>query len=503
MKLLQAIFNTIGILAVVALAWALGAGFVPTAKNEVTPQPQISAPAKTPQAKIQKTPQPRLSSNRPPAFAVQDNYTKTFNAEYFTLENGLEIVVIPNHRTPVVTHMVWYRVGAADEQRGVSGIAHFLEHLMFKGSGDLKAGEFSEIIRSLGGNDNAFTSQDYTAYFQSIPVQHLERVMRMEAGRMRGLNIDREEVDSERNVILEERRQRTGNNPSARLGEQIDAALFPNHPYGIPIIGWEHEMEQLSYEDAVSFYNQHYGPNNAILIVTGDVTGEEVYKLAREIYGALDPIEVPERVRTDIPPLEGTARIIFNDPLVRQPAIQKHIRVPSYTSDAKTALSLQILEEIMGGGPSSRLYKSLVIDQKIAVSAGMGYRSSALDSAELYVYASPTPGNELEELEAALDQELKTLVDEGLREGELQDSIKRLRAAAIFARDSLSGPAMIFGQALTTGSAIDDIEYWTHNIASITEEDVMEAAKNYLDPRKAKGNPPVIGYLLPEDKESK
>lgn len=218
-----------------------------------------------------------------PKAATENSIPKLFNAETFTLENGLEIVVIPNHRAPVITHMVWYKVGAADEQQGKSGIAHFLEHLMFKGSGDLAPGEFSKIIRAKGGEDNAFTGHDYTAYYQSIAAEHLEMVMTMEAGRMRGLNPPLDHVESERKVILEERRQRTDDNPSARLAEQMNSLLYINHPYGKPVIGWLSEMADLSWDDAKAFYDRWYAPNNAILIVTGDVTGQQVYDLAKKI----------------------------------------------------------------------------------------------------------------------------------------------------------------------------------------------------------------------------
>jgi zinc protease len=212
--------------------------------------------------------------------ALAETRKKVFNAEHFTLQNGMQVVVIPNHRVPVITHMVWYRVGAADDPVGKSGIAHFLEHLMFKGTDTLAPGEFSKIIRGLGGNDNAFTSQDYTAYFQSISVDHLEKVMTMEASRMRGMNVPAAEVESERQVIIEERRERIENDPRAWLGEQMRYALYPNHPYGTPNIGWQSEMASLTWDDAKGVYDTWYAPNNAILVIAGDVTMEQVKPLA-------------------------------------------------------------------------------------------------------------------------------------------------------------------------------------------------------------------------------
>lgn len=431
---------------------------------------------------------------------------KVFNAEHFTLDNGLEIIVIPNHRAPVVTHMVWYRVGAADEPSGKSGIAHFLEHLMFKGSAviggkDLAAGEFSKKIKSLGGQDNAFTSQDYTAYYQSVAAEHLETVMRMEAGRMRGLKMAREDVESERNVILEERRQRTENNPAARLDEEMSAALFVNHPYGTPVIGWYHEMEKLSWEDARNFYDKWYAPNNAILVVSGDVSGEQVWELAKKIYGKIKKHDVPKRSRTTIPPFEAPKTVTLTDPVVRQPVIQKLYRVPSYRQNSGESLFLETLVEIMSGGPTSRLYKALVVEQKIASSASMGYRSNVWDDAELVISATPNPGYTVEDVEKALMEQIDILLDEGVSDDETVSAISRMQSSAIYARDSLQGPAMTFGGALTTGSKISDIEYWPQIIAHISNFDVNAVAQKYLSTESKDAAPPVTGYLLPPAQE--
>ncbi|GJL86065.1 MAG: peptidase M16 [Micavibrio sp.] len=423
---------------------------------------------------------------------------KVFNAETFKLDNGLEIIVIPNHRTPVVTHMVWYKVGGADETQGKSGIAHFMEHLMFKGSTGLASGEFSKTVRKLGGNDNAFTGQDYTAYFQSIAVEHLEKIMTMEAGRMRGMNPPLQEVESERKVILEERRQRTDNDPRGRFGEQMNAALYVNHPYGTPVIGWFHEMEKLTWDDAKTFYDKWYGPNNAILIVSGDVTGAEVHELAKKIYGPLKRVEtIPERNRTISPPLHAQTKVLQRHPAIAQAIIQRNYRVPSYRQNKKDSLALQVIEEIMGGGATSRLYKSLVIEQKLATSASMSYRADSWDDTTLTVYAAPAPGKHPEEVERALEQELRKLVSAGITEDELQDAKTRMQDAAIYARDSLSGPAMAFGHALATGSTVDDVEYWPQRIEEITAEQAQNVAQRFLDPDGKYDHPPVTGYLLP------
>lgn len=424
---------------------------------------------------------------------------KIFNAESYMLDNGLQVVVIPNHRAPVVTQMVWYKTGAADELRGKSGIAHFLEHLMFKGSEGLAPGEFSKKIRAMGGNDNAFTSYDYTAYFQSVPVQKLESIMRMEAGRMRGLALPPEEVESERNVILEERRWRVENDPQSRFSEPMNAALFTNHPYGIPVIGWRHEMETLSHQDALDYYNHHYGPNNAILIVSGDVTGEQVLELAKKIYGPLEKIDLPDRTRTLSPPIEAQVTVRMKDPALREPMAEEVFRAPGFRQNHKESLALEVLEEIMSGGPTSRLYKSLVVEKKIATAAGLSYNGDVWDDGTVALYANPAPGQKPEDVLAALQDELRKLVKDGVTDQEITEAVTRMQSAAIYARDSLSGPAMIFGYSLATGSTVDDVENWPQNIASVTAQDILDAAKKHLDPDHPGPHPPVTGYLLPDE----
>jgi len=435
-----------------------------------------------------------------PAFA-QD---KVFNASEIFLENGMQVVAIPNNRAPVVTHMVWYKVGGADEAQGHSGSAHFLEHLLFKGSDviggePLAPGEFSKIVRRMGGNDNAFTGQDYTAYFQSVPSDALERVMRMEAGRMRGANPPLSEVESENLVILEERRQRTDNDPRGRFGEQMAAAAYINHPYGTPIIGWYHEMEKLDWDATKAFYDQWYGPNNAILIVSGDVKPDEVFTLARDIYGQIPRNDnISERVRTVSPVMNSKTQVTLEHPAIRQSVFQTLYRVPSYRQDKEASLAMQVLEEIMGGGSTSRLYKSLVVDQKIASGAGMSYRANAFDDSGLWLYATPLPDQDIESVQNALEAELRLLIKDGVSDAELSDAKTRMQDAAIYARDSLSGPAMVIGMSLATGSSLDDIETWPAQIDGVSAAQIQAVAAKYLNPDATRDIPPVSGVLLPK-----
>ncbi len=422
---------------------------------------------------------------------------KIFGAESFTLPNGMKAVVIPAHRAPVVTHMVWYKVGAADEPRGKSGIAHFVEHLMFKGTDAYPVGEFSRIVRQLGGNHNAMTGQDFTAYHQSVAKEHLETMMRLEADRMRGLIFPPDDVDSERLVVIEERRQVTENDPRGYFFEQMNAALFVNHPYQHPTIGWLHEVEALSRDDAIAFYNTHYAPNNAILVVAGDITAEELYPMAMAIYGDIPARAVPERNWTAVPPLLGTQRLVLHHDSIRQPLVRRAYRVPSARQDKDDSLALTVLASILGDGMNARFYRSLVIEQRLASSAGFGYGGTAWDDGRVVMSATPLEGISPEAVEAAMEEELRSLIRDGITDEELQSARTRLIDAAIFSRDSLTGPAMIFGYTLVTGGTIDDVEYWQRDIAGVTASQIHDVAARYLDPDNMKRRPYVTGYLLP------
>lgn len=429
---------------------------------------------------------------------------KVFNASTYTLDNGLEIVVIENHRAPVVTHMLWYKVGAADEPKGKAGIAHFLEHLLFKGHshpklGTYKPGEFSRIVRAIGGQDNAFTSQDYTAFYQSVAKEHLEEMMKIEAASVHGLDVPEADVNSENKVIQEERRQRTDNNPRAQLREKMSKALFPEHPYGIPVIGPMNEIQGLTWEDAKNFYDKYYVPNNAILVVSGDVEPSQVLEMARRTYGLLEAgDELPPRKRVAKTPLEAQPLITLDHENVKEPAFTRKYRVASYRQDADASLAMQLLEEIIGANSTSRLYKSLVIEQKLATDVSLYYSNAAWDDAIISISAIPSSVDNIDAMKQAIDKELRLLINEGITDQELADAKSRLQAEAIFARDSLDGPANIFGRYLVTGSSIDDIEYWPYKVAAITKEQVQEAAKTYINPDAPSITPPVEGLLLPK-----
>ncbi len=424
-------------------------------------------------------------------------FAQTFGAQESRLENGMQIVVIPNHRAPVVSHMVWYKVGAADESPGLSGMAHYLEHLLFKGTQKLAPGEFSKTVKTLGGNDNAFTSQDYTAFFESIAVENLPRVMEMEADRMMNANPPPEHFKSEKSVIIEERRQRTDNDPRAKFYEQLNSVLFINHPYGTPVIGWMSEMEKYEWADVQKFYQKYYAPNNAILVVSGDITMDELKPMAEKYYGALKPKEIAPRKRTALAPAPAQTRLSLSDASIHQPIFQRIYAAPSDSMAREDSLALQVLAEIMDGGPTTRLYKALVVDQKKATDVSFDYTSTALDYGNISLGAVPADGVSTDEIESLLDAQIQSLVENGVTQAEVTDAIQRLQDAAVFARDSVMGPAMIFGSALATGSTVADVENWSADIAKVTVERVNTVAVEYLNPAAPWIRPPVSGHLLP------
>jgi zinc protease len=413
--------------------------------------------------------------------AAAPGAAKVFGPTSFKLANGLEVVVITNMRAPIVTQMVWYHVGAADEPRGKSGIAHYLEHLMFKGTDQVKPGEFSRVIAQNGGRDNAFTTHDYTGYYQNVASDRLALVMRLEADRMANLRLTEAVARPELDVVLEERRMRTDNDPSAKLYEQAEAALFIHHPYGTPVIGWEPEIRALDYQDALAFYRTWYAPNNATLVIAGAVTADEVKPLAEQYYGPIPARPVPARVRVTEPEHVAAARLEMTSDRVRQPSWSRRYQAPSHhAGDTQFAYPLEVLAEILGGGETSRLNRALVVDQKVAASAGADYDVTALDLGTFSIFASPPPGGEITALERAVEAEVRRVCDTGVTEDELARAKLRLQATTVYALDSLTTGARTIGAALATGSTVDDVEAWPDRIGAVTAEQVRDAARAVL-----------------------
>ncbi len=410
----------------------------------------------------------------------------------FTLANGLDVVVIPDHRVPVVTHMIWYRNGSADDPLGQSGIAHFLEHLMFKGTAKHPAGEFSKVVSGLGGQENAFTSFDYTAYFQRVTREHLKTMMEFESDRMTNLLLDESVIAPERDVVLEERRMRVETDPSAQLSEAMAASLFVHHPYGIPIIGWMHEIEGLSRQHALDYYNRFYTPENAILVVAGDVTAEEVRRLSEETYGQVPARgERPVRFRPREPEPVAARHITVADTKVEQSTLQRLYLVPSCCSNGnRDCYALELLAEVIGGGPTSYLYRALVLEQGVAVNAGAWYMSSAMEETRFSVYAVPAQGVSLEKLEEAVDAALRAISAKALDGDAIERAKVRLVAETIYSTDSQSSLARIYGSALAIGETLDDVRRWPGEIEAVLKDDLASVAERFLIPRRS-----VTGYL--------
>ncbi len=411
----------------------------------------------------------------------------------FTLENGLDVVVIEDHRAPVVVQMIWYRVGSADEPAGHSGIAHFLEHLMFKGTEKVAPNAFSGIVEAQGGDDNAFTSWDYTAYFQRISADRLELVMEMEADRMRNLRLTEDDVATERQVILEERAQRTDSDPGALLTEQMRAAQFMNSPYGIPVIGWRHEMEELSREDALSYYQRFYAPNNATLVIAGDVAPDKVKALAEKYYGPLQPSEgIVPRERPQEPPQLAERRITLADERVSEPYVFRSYLAPERDpGDQKEAAALTVLAELLGGnGQTSVLARALQFDRQVAVYSSAFYDGTSIDDATFGLVVVPAPDVSLETIEGDLDRVLEEFLKTGPDPAALERIRTQVRASEIYARDDVQSLANRYGQELSVGLTMADIDGWDEALSAVTAEDVMAVARKVLDRKNA-----VTGWL--------
>jgi zinc protease len=416
---------------------------------------------------------------------------RVFGAETFTLANGMQGVVIPMRRAPVVAHMVWYRVGAADESQGHSGLAHFLEHLMFKGTPEVPAGQFSRRVAREGGRDNAFTGHDYTGYFQQVAADRLGLVMRLEADRMVNLLLDEKDIAPERLVVIEERRQVVENNPRSRFRERLAAVFYVNSPYGRPVIGWEDEIRAIDRESLLAFYRKFYLPANAILVVQGDADTETVRRLAEATYGQLPSGPAPVRTRPQEPPARGVKRLTLRDARVREPSFTRLYRAPSARAGQDMADALDVAAHLLGSGPTSILWRALV-DTGLAASCGAYYTGETVDQTEFGVFAAPRPGVAPDRVEAALDEAVARTLEEGVTEASVAQSARQLTAGAAIARDSLMGGARTIGAALSVGLPLSSVESWPARIRAVTPERVTAALRAVLEEEGS-----ATGWLMP------
>lgn len=434
------------------------------------------------------------------AFTVSAFAAHAAEVTNFTLNNGMEVVVIEDHRAPAVTHMVWYRVGSADEPVGASGVAHYLEHLLFKATENMESGEFSATVAANGGSDNAFTSYDYTAYFQRVAADRLELMMQMEADRMNNLALTDADIVTERNVVLEERNQRTENNPNALAREQISAALYQNHRYGVPIIGWKHEIEELNKDDALAFYDLYYSPNNAILVVAGDADPEEVRRLAEKYYGVI-PAEdqLPERIRPEEPPQRAERRLTYVDPRVSQPYLVRTYLAPERDPGAQEeAAALVYLAELLGGSSfTSDLGRALQFDSQTAIYTNASYSGSSLDDTVFSLAVIPAAGVSLSEAEAAMDQVIADFMEAPIDPERMEAIRTQMRAAEVFALDNVDGLARRYGAALTQGLTIQDVQEWPDLLQQVTEEDIKAVAAKVFNRDQS-----VTGWVVADRQEA-
>lgn len=411
----------------------------------------------------------------------------------FALQNGMQVVVVPDHRAPIVTQMLWFKVGAVDDPPGLSGMAHFFEHMMFRGTTAVPGEQFAQTVARNGGEENAFTTHDYTCFYEQVAKDKLQLMMHLDADRLVNLDLSDSNVNTERSVVLEERRMRIDNDPQSLMREQMDAALYLSHPYGRPVIGWPYEVHHIGRIDARDFYLHHYAPNNAILVVAGDVTPEEVRVAASAEYGKVPARQLALRWDFAEPPRLGETRLAIDSADVKVPMFERMYRVPSYTSSAPgTAEALEALAQLMGGDATSAFYRELVVKRRLASDAGASYEGYARDSGEFIVYAVPRPGVRLDVLEQAVDAVMKSYVVAQPNVADLERTKTQLVADATYQRDSQYQLASAYGQALVIGLTADDVDEWPDRIRAVTGSAVQQAAAKYLIKREA-----ASGYLRP------
>ena len=424
-------------------------------------------------------------------FFLKDAFAE-FRPQHHILENGLEIIVLENNRVPAIAHSIWYKVGSADEPNGKSGIAHFLEHLLFKGTDKLKPGEFSQTIAQNGGKDNAFTSKNYTGYFQLIHKSKLELVMSLEADRMKNIKLVEKEFENEKTVVLEERYSRVDNNPSALLSEQINAALYMNHPYKRPIIGWEHEIKNLSLNDVMKFYDKFYAPNNAIIVICGDVKLDEVVRVAKKYFGSIKPSKIDERSWTNEPTQHAPRGVVLKSKNTAIPVFKRYYLVPTYTKSKKEALALEVFAEIFGNPLTGMLFEEFVKNKKLATSASAYYYSDGFGDTSFTISIVPKKEVTLDDIASHLDKYLHEIEKKIISSDELKKVKKRLVNETIFAQDSLYMGMRIFGSSLSTGYSLKDITDWPNDIQKVSINDLQNILLKIFDLNKS-----VTGYLIP------
>ncbi len=406
-----------------------------------------------------------------------------------TLENGLKVLLLEDHKAPVVTFHIWYRVGSRNEEFGRTGLAHLMEHMMFKGSENIGGQQFSQIIRRNGGQDNAFTSQDYTGYFVTLASDRIRLPLELEPDRMANLLMDPAEVTRERSVVMEERRLRTEDDPTNALWEEVQAAAFKAHPYGNPVIGWMNDIRKLKRADLQAFYKTYYAPNNAVVVVVGDFERAKLLPKIEKAFGSIPRGPDPPAVRSVEPPQDGERRVILTRDDAKLPSITAAYHVPNLTN--ADSYALDVLELILAGGKSAQLYRHLVYEKELALNAGAFYSRVSVDPDLFAVYCTLAPGKTVEEMEAALAAEIEQLQTRLVSARELQKAKNQIEASFIFSKDSIFTLArQLAANEMVAGWR--SVNTYLPGIRAVTREDIQRVARKYLTPENR-----TVGILMP------
>jgi zinc protease len=421
------------------------------------------------------------------------------NPYEMTLKNGMRVIVKEDRRAPTAVQMVWYRVGSVDEVDGTSGVAHVLEHMMFKGTPSVGPGEFNKRVAAAGGRDNAFTSRDYTAYYQQVPKEKLEEMMQLEADRMRHLNVDAKEFEQEIKVVMEERRMRTDDNPQSKLFEQMTAVAFQAHPYRRPIIGWMNDLETMTVADAKAWYDTWYVPNNAYAVITGDVDHQAVFALAEKYYGPLEGRALPVRKAQTEPAQEGVRKVSVKAP-AELPVLIMGYKAPVLRDVEKDSepYALDMLSAILDGHDAARFNKKLVRENKVALSVGIDYDATGRGPGMLYLHGSPSEGKTVADLEAALRAEIAHVQKDGVSEQELKRAKAQLLASQVYKLDSMFGQAMEIGQNESAGIPYQKISRMLEKLQQVTAAEIQAVAQKYFNDDAL-----TIGVLDPQPLDGK
>ena len=419
------------------------------------------------------------------------SFSEEINSPHsFVLKNGMKVIVIENKRAPVIAQMVWYNFGSGIEETGKSGLAHFMEHLMFKGTRKFPDNYYSNYISKIGGSENAFTSYDYTAYYQIFPKSELKKMMKMEADRMTNLTLTKENVEIEKQVILEERFQRIESDPSSKLDESMRSILFPNHYYGRPIIGWRHEIEGLRYEDVLSFYKENYKPNNAILVLSGDVDLEKAKKLSKKYYGKIRKGKSEPKLKVTDPDLNTNIFVKMKHSTVKQPIWKKFYRTISYKSDVNNSIALDMGFKMVASGTSSLLYQNLVEEKKIFSVVGGYFQGLTKGEGNVYLYAISKEKKPSYEIDKIIMNEFIEIIKKKLTPKRFEIEKKKYYFDTIYKKDGVLNPAQIYGEALTVGLSLDDIKKWQERVNNVSLNDVKRALEKLYENKNF-----VIGEL--------